>query len=131
MKNFIISASILIASLSSSFGQTIEEIAAKNIASNGGSEKISAIKSIAMQNTMTTQFGDFENKMVLLVGKAMRSDTKIMDNELVQAYDGTTAWAIMPTMMGGSGSAEPLSAEMAKGLTSQIDPFPFFNYNEQ
>lgn len=131
MKKIILSAAILIASFTSTFAQNIDEIIAKNTAVRGGAEKMLAIKTLRIENTMTTQFGDFENKIVLLVGKAMRSDTKIMENELVQAYDGTTAWAIMPTMMGGSGSAEALSPEMAKGIDSQKDPFPFLNYAEK
>ncbi len=131
MKKIILSAALLIASLSSTIGQTINEIVAKNTAARGGADKILAIKSLTTESIMTTQFGDFENKTVVLVGKAMRSNTKIMGSELTQAFDGVTAWAIMPSMMGGSGEPEPMPAEMAKGVGSQTDPFPFLNYAEK
>jgi outer membrane lipoprotein-sorting protein len=108
--------------------QTVEEVVAKHIKAIGGAEKLSAVKSVSMDNTLGAQGMEFENKMVIIVGKAMRSESKIMGNDMVQAFDGQTAWAIMPSMMGGTGDPEPMPEELSKGLKGQTNPFPLFDY---
>jgi outer membrane lipoprotein-sorting protein len=108
--------------------QTLDEIVAKHVKAIGGAEKLSAVKSVTMDNTLNAQGMEFENKMVVMVGKAMRSESKIMGNDMVQAFDGQTAWAIMPSMMGGTGEPEPMPDEVSKGLKGQTNPFPLFDY---
>lgn len=108
--------------------QTVEEVVNKHVAAAGGADKIRAIKSIVMENTLGAQGMEFENKMILVMGKMMRSESKIMGNDMVQAFDGETAWAVRPAMMGGSGEPEALPAEMAKSVINQTDQFPLLDY---
>ncbi len=128
MKKTLLSLVILFGSANLLKAQTVDEIIAKHITARGGADKLSSIKSVTTENSLSTQFGDFENKMIVVVGKAMRSDTKLMGNEMIQAFDGTTAWMLMPSMMGGSGEPEAAPAEMTSGIASQTDPFPMLDY---
>jgi hypothetical protein len=128
MKKLLLSALLLSLTGFSLLAQTAEEIVAKHIESRGGAEKLRAVHSIVMQNTMEAREMEFDNSMRILVGKAMRTDTKIMGNAMVQAFDGSMAWAIRPSMMGGTGEPEPMPAEMSKGVKRQTDPFPLLDY---
>jgi outer membrane lipoprotein-sorting protein len=128
MKKTILSLVILFVSAIALNAQSVEEIVAKHIAARGGVDKLSSIKSVTTENLLNTQFGEFENKMFVVVGKAMRSETKLMGNEMIQAFDGATAWVLMPSMMGGSGEPEPAPTEMTNGIASQTDPFPMLDY---
>ena len=128
MKKTLLSITLLIVAIFTINAQTADEIIAKHIVARGGAEKLRNIKSVAMDNTLGAQGMEFENKMIVVVGKAMRSESKIMDNQMVQAFDGETAWAIMPAMMGGSGEPQAMPAEMVKGVAGQTDPFPLLDY---
>lgn len=128
MKKTILALVILFVSAIALNAQSVEEIVAKHIAARGGADKLNNIKSVTTENLLNTQFGEFENKMFVVIGKAMRSETKLMGNEMIQAFDGTTAWVLMPSMMGGSGEPEPAPTEMTNGIASQTDPFPMLDY---
>lgn len=108
--------------------QTVDELVAKHVASRGGVEKLNAIQNITILNTMEVRDMEFENVMKILVNTAMRSDTKIMGNDMIQAFDGAMAWSVRPSMMGGSGEPEPMPEAMWKGVKRQADPFPLLNY---
>jgi hypothetical protein len=128
MKKLYFSVCIVGLSITTISAQSIDEIVAKNLNALGGTEKLYAVKSVITENVIQLQRLAIENLTTVLVGKAMRSDSKIMGNNLVQAADGTTAWVITPVMMGGNGEAQLMSEEMAKSSISQIDPFPLLDY---
>ena len=100
MKKVILFVSVLTLSMGALSAQSVEQIVAKHLRAIGGTEKLRQIKSIVMDNTVKVQGLDIENSTAILVGKAMRSDSRIMGNELVQAFDGVTSWAITPVVMG-------------------------------
>jgi len=131
MKKVILFVSVLTLSMGALSAQSVEQIVAKHLRAIGGTEKLRQIKSIVMDNTVKVQGLDIENSTAILVGKAMRSDSRIMGNELVQAFDGVTSWAITPVVMGGSGEPQVMTAEMAKSIITQIDPFPLLDYIEK
>ena len=128
MKKIILSYSVFFITVLASSAQTVDEIVTKHLNARGGVEKMRGIKTVAMQNILAAQGMEFENKTMVVVGKAMRSESKIMGNDMIQAFDGVTAWAIMPTMMGGTGEPQEMPAEMMKGVASQTDPFPFLDF---
>jgi hypothetical protein len=128
MKKITLSVSVFFLSVLISTAQSVDEIVTKHLTARGGIEKLRSIKSIVMENTLGAQGMEFENKQIVLVGKAMRSESKIMGNDMVQAFDGAMAWAIMPAMMGGTGDPQEMPAEMSKGVSSQTDPFPFLDF---
>jgi hypothetical protein len=128
MKKVILSVLVLVLSIGALSAQTVDEIVAKNLNAVGGVAKLQAVKSVVMENTIKLQNLEFENETTILVGKAMRSDSKIMGNSLVQAFDGVAAWEITPAIMGGTGEPQAMSDEPAKSVISQIDPFPLLDY---
>jgi hypothetical protein len=128
MKKIILSVAVLVLSISTLSAQSVDEIVTKNLNAIGGVAKLLEAKSVIMENTIKVQGLEIENLTTVLVGKAMRSDSKIMGNNMVQAFDGTTPWAITPVMMGGSGEPQVMSEELAKSVITQIDPFPLLDY---
>jgi hypothetical protein len=128
MKKIILSVVVLVLSIGTLSAQSVDEIVTKNLNAIGGVAKLLEAKSVIMENTIKVQGLEIENLTTVLVGKAMRSDSKIMGNNMVQAFDGTTPWAITPVMMGGTGEPQVMSEELAKSVITQIDPFPLLDY---
>jgi outer membrane lipoprotein-sorting protein len=128
MKKITLAVTVLILSFNSLSAQSIDEIVAKHLNASGGVARLLKVSSLIMENSIKVQGLEIENVITILVGKAMRSDSKIMGNDMVQAFDGTTPWSITPTLMGGTGEPQVMSEEMAKTVISQIDPFPLLDY---
>lgn len=128
MKKVLLSLVILFVSTKFVSAQTVDEVVAKHIAAMGGEEKLRSVKSVVLENSLNVMDMDLENKTSLVVNKAMRNSTKLMGDEMIQAFDGETAWWQRPTMMGGTGEPEVMPAEMAKGAVSQTVAFPFLDY---
>jgi len=128
MKKIVLSVAVLAISIGTLTAQSIDEIVAKNLNAIGGAAKLQKVKSVTMEATIKVQGLEIENLTTILVGKSMRSDSKIMGNILVQAFDGTTPWSITPILMGGNGEPEVMTEEMSKSIISQIDPYPLLDY---
>ena len=127
----IFSIAVLALSIGTLIAQSVDEIVAKNLNAIGGVSKLKELKSVVMESTIKLQGLEIENQTTIVIGKTMRSDSKIMGNDLVQAFDGTTPWSITPTLMGGNGEPQVMSAETSKSITSQIDPFPLLDYTKK
>jgi outer membrane lipoprotein-sorting protein len=128
MKKIILSVAVLILSIGALLAQSVDEIVTKNLNAIGSVAKLHEVKSVITENTIKVQGLEIENLTTVLLGKAMRSDSKIMGNNMVQAFDGTTPWAITPITMGGNGQPQVMSEEMSKSVINQIDPFPLLDY---
>jgi hypothetical protein len=128
MKKILLSLVVLFASTIFVSAQTVDEIVTKHIAALGGEEKLRSVKSLVMDISLSVMGMDLENKTSLVVNTAMLNTTKVMDDEMIQAFDGETAWWKRPTMMGGTGEPEIMPAEMAKGAISQTVAFSFLDY---
>lgn len=116
----------------SSFAQTVDEIVDKHIAAIGGADKLKSVTTMVAERSLSVQGMDIPTVSTLVVNKAVRSESTIMGNSMVQAYDGTSAWMIRPTMMGGTGEPEDMPADQLKQLKGQLDPFgPLFNYKDK
>ena len=78
------------------FGQTADELVAKNIQAKGGLDKIKAIKSLKMIGRF--QQGDFSAEVGQLqqAPNAIRETFTLQGMTQIQAYDGTTGWQISP-----------------------------------
>lgn len=115
-----------------SFAQTVDEIVDKHIAALGGADKLKTVNSIVAERSLSVQGMDIPTVSTLVVNKAVRTESTVMGNSMVQAYDGTSAWMIRPTMMGGTGEPEDMPADQLKQLKGQLDPFgPLYNYKEK
>jgi outer membrane lipoprotein-sorting protein len=100
--------------------QTADEILAKHVAARGGMEKLKAVTSMRMTGTMTVGPG-MEAPIVLETKrpKSMRMEFALQGLTGIQAYDGTTAWAVMPFQ--GKKDPETLPAEQTALMDEQAD----------
>lgn len=117
----------LLAIAAFSFGavqaQTVDEIVTKHVEALGGAEKLKAVTSVVAERSLAVQGMEIPSKSIIVVGKALRSESSVMGNSMVQVVSGDKGWKIMPAMMGGSGEPEDMSAEEIKPLLGQLDPF--------
>lgn len=99
--------------------QTADELIAKNIEARGGLEKIRAIQSMRLTGTLTV--GDAAMPSVLEVKRPNKTrwEFTLRGQMAVQAYDGTTAWALAP--FAGKPVPERLSPEDSKDMELQAD----------
>lgn len=128
MKKAVLFFLVSVLSGSSVLAQSVDDIAAKHLNALGGVAKLRKIQSVEFSNSIKVQGLEMENLTTIWVGKAMRSDAKIMGNTLVQAFDGTTPWSITPIMMGGNEKPQIMPEEAAKSLINQTDPFSLLDY---
>jgi outer membrane lipoprotein-sorting protein len=102
------------------WGQTVDEIIAKNIQARGGAEKLKSVQSI--KATATMAMGPGMEAPGILVQKRpgfARLEFTIQGLTAVQAFDGKSAWQIMPFM--GKKDAELMSADEAKEMEEMAD----------
>ncbi|MGI8782124.1 MAG: outer membrane lipoprotein-sorting protein [Acidobacteriota bacterium] len=98
------------------FGQTVDEILAKNFAARGGLEKIKAIQSYKMTGKMSVQGMELPFTLTSARPDLMRMDMSLQGKSMVQAYDGETAWMINP-MAGGD--PEKMPEDQTKSFKEQ------------
>jgi hypothetical protein len=129
MKTNLFAFALAIACSTIASAQTIDEIVAKYIKASGGAEKLRTVQSIVTQNAISVQGIELENKTYVVAHKHIRSESVLMGNQMVQAFDGSKAWQIVPVMMGGTNEPAEMSATATKSLLAQMDPFPLLDYN--
>jgi len=111
--------------------QTVDEIIAKNIQARGGLDKIKAVQSVKSSGTMSMGGGmEAPGTLIQKRPDMARLEFTVQGLTAVQAYDGKTAWQIMPFM--GKKDAELMSADDKKDmeLTADIDG-PLVNYKSK
>jgi len=98
---------------------TLDDIVEKHIKARGGAEKLESIQSIKTTGKYYMQGTDYPFTTYQKRPHSIRIETIFQDMTIIQAYDGKTAWAIMPY----AGSTEPqkLPAEQTKGIKYQAD----------
>ncbi|MEZ0539681.1 outer membrane lipoprotein-sorting protein [Fibrella arboris] len=105
------------------YAQTVDEIVDKHVAALGGMDKLSAVKTVVTDRSLSVQGMEIPTVTTVVVGKAMRSESTVMGNSMVQVVNGSTGWMIRPAMMGGTGDPEDMDAAMVKQSISQLYPF--------
>jgi hypothetical protein len=114
------------------YAQTVDEIVDKHVAALGGADKLKNVKTLAIDRTLAVQSMEIPTKTFIVVGKALRTESSVMGNSMIQVVDGTTGWMIRPVMMQGTGEPEDMPAEMVQQQIGQLDPFgPLFNYKDK
>ncbi len=98
----------------------LQDIIAKNLDARGGKDKLLAVNSVVITGTMHMPNG----MEAPFTWKWERPDKLRMEFTLqgmtgVQAYDGTTAWMLMPFM--GKTEPEKMPEEAAKRVEEQAD----------
>ncbi len=102
------------------WAQTADEIIAKNVQARGGMDKLKSVQSMKATATMAMGPG-MEAPGVLLQkrGNLARLEFTIQGLTAVQAYDGKSAWQIMPFT--GKKDPELMSADEAKEVEEMAD----------
>jgi outer membrane lipoprotein-sorting protein len=112
--------------------QTVDEIIAKHVTAVGGMAKLSAVKSVRMTGKITLGPG-LEAPLVIEYKrpKNVRVEFTLQGMTGVQAYDGASAWQIMPFQ--GNKNPEPMSADERKDIEEEADfvEGPLVNYKEK
>lgn len=99
--------------------ETADDVVGKYLAARGGLDKIKAIQSVEMTIKANQQGIEFPGKMEMKRPQKMRLEMTIQGKTMVQAYDGKTAWTIMPFL--GSPDPQVMSADDAKDVVEQAD----------
>lgn len=102
------------------WAQTADEIIAKNIQARGGMDKLKSVQSV--KSTATMAMGPGMEAPGLLIQKRpqlARLEFTVQGLTAVQAYDGKSAWQIMPFM--GKKDPEVMSADETKEMEEMAD----------
>ena len=117
MRNILASLVCLMAL--NAFGQTAEELVAKNLQAKGGVDKIKAIKSVRMSGNFDA--GGFKATIAEYSKRPdmVREMFTVQGMTQVQAYDGSSGWQISP--FGGRKDPELLGEDEVRGLSEDAD----------
>jgi outer membrane lipoprotein-sorting protein len=117
LKTPVVLASLLLAAAAGA--ETADDVIAKFVAARGGMEKIKAIQSLDMTIKANQQGVEFPGKLEWKRPDRMRLEMTIQGKTMVQAYDGKTAWTVMPFL--GSPDPQVMAADDAKDVIEQAD----------
>jgi len=117
LKTRIVLVSLLVAAAAGA--ETADDVIAKFVAARGGMDKIKAIQSLDMTIKANQQGVEFPGKLEWKRPDKMRLEMTIQGKTMVQAYDGKTAWTVMPFL--GSPDPQVMSADDAKDVIEQAD----------
>lgn len=116
--SFLAAAALALAAVAA--GQTAEDLIQKNIEARGGLEKLRAVRSLRMTGTMSLDDeGTAPTVLEFKRPSRVRWEFTVDGQTAIQAFDGTTAWVVMPF----TGRSEPreMSPEDRKGIQLQAD----------
>ena len=100
-------------------GQTAEEIVSKNIEARGGLEKIKGIQSMRMTGSMRLGDERLPTSLELKRPNKSRWEFTLEGQTAVQAFDGKTAWMIMP--FEGQTQPQVMTDQEARDIEMQAD----------
>jgi hypothetical protein len=118
MRRLVLGACLLSAAATGARAQTLDEIAARNLAARGGAHKLAAVQSLRLSGRIQFAAGmsgpfSVERKRPNL----MRAEFTLDGALGVQAFDGHTAWSLPPQ----ESAAEPLDARESGEVEEQAD----------
>ncbi len=99
--------------------QTVDEIIAKSNAARGGLDRIKAITSSQMVGKGFMQGMELPMTIVWKRPNRVRMEMTIQGKVIIQAFDSTSGWMIMPLM--GSTDPEKMTAEDSKEIAKRAD----------
>ncbi len=123
MKKQLITLVALVAIPAISFAQTADEVIDKHVAAIGGADKIAAVKTLEMDQSMAVMGMEMTAKNVYVIGQSLRSDVSVMGQQIINVFDGDKGWMINP--MAGGSSAQDLPAEALKAAKTATEPQMF------
>lgn len=117
----------LAALTSAVFAATLDDVVAKAIEARGGLEALQAVNTVRITGTVHMPNGmDAPLLWEWKRPNKLRTEVTIQGMKVIQAYDGTTAWMIMP--FGGNTDPQEMPKEQAQRVEEQADfDGPFLN----
>ena len=112
-----ITVSAVLALTTPSYGQTVDEIVAKNIKAKGGAEKWKSISSVRMTGTFSAQGMEMPMTVYAKRPNLSRQDITLKGMKVVQAFDGVTPWMMPP----GSDVPQEIKGPQADAMRSGAD----------
>ncbi len=114
-------ALVILAAAGVSFvhAQTADEIIAKYVDAIGGKEKISQVKSVRIESSLSVMGNEAPSVTTVLNGKGYRNETDFNGQMIIQCFNEQGGWSINP--MAGGTSAEALPDEQYKIGKDQMD----------
>jgi hypothetical protein len=112
------------------YGQTAEELVAKNLAARGGIDKIKAIQTLKLTGKL--QEGGFTAQVVMTTKapNLLRQVFTVQGMSQIEAYDGATGWKISP--FEGRRDPERLGEDELKPLVEEADFYgPLVDYQNK
>jgi len=110
----------LLAGAASAEEMTLEELLAAHFEALGGEENLRAVKTAKMSGNMTMGPGmEVPFEVVFARPQKMRMEFTMQGMTAVQAYDGETAWSVMPFM--GKTDPEVMADDQAKEAKERAD----------
>lgn len=124
-------ATALVAGAVAAEEMSLEDLLAAHFEALGGVEKLQAVQSARFDGNMSMGPG-MEVPFTMVFGRPlnMRMEFTMQGMTGVQAYDGETAWSIMPFM--GKTDPEVMPEDQAKNIKEQADfDGPLMNWQEK
>lgn len=100
---------------------SVDDVIAKFIEARGGREAWDKVKTAKMSGVMSmpSQGMEFPLQLEMKRPSMVRFQATIQGMDMVQAYDGTTGWAVMPMM--GKPEPEEMADDQLKQILDQAD----------
>ncbi len=113
------------------WAQDIDAIIQRHLEVMGGVERLQSVQSMHMKGTMLFQGVEAPVEFWFQRPNRVRIETTFQGQKFVQAYDGETAWWIMPFM--GDPTPKPMPEAQAKRFIENSQDFlsPFIDYKEK
>ncbi len=108
---------------------SVDDIINAYLENTGGVDAWQGLTTMKMEGNMSMQGMDFPGIVYMKRPNMQRVEVNIQGKELVQAYDGETAWWINPFM--GSEDPQPMPAEMSEEMTKETFEDEFINYADK
>ena len=124
-------AAALVAGAVGAEEMTLDEVLAAHFDALGGAEKLQAVETAKFNGNMAMGPG-MEVPFTMVFGRPMnmRLEFTMQGMTAVQAYDGETAWSIMPFM--GKTDPEVMADDQAKNIKEQADfDGPLMNWQDK
>lgn len=124
---------MVLSAAAAAHAQTVDEIVAKNMQAKGGADKWKSVSSVKTTGKILIQQGPGIEAPLTVYAKRpnyTRQEIVVRDQQLVQAFDGTTGWMINP-LAGIDGPQEVPAAMTDMMKTSSDFDGALMNYKEK
>jgi len=107
--------------------ESLEGVLKKNYAARGGLDKIKAVKTTIMEGIGNRMGTEFPIKIIVKNPSKNYMEAEFMGTKIIRAYNGKTAWWIMPLM--GVNDPTPMPEDQAKEVVESAensDPLVYY-----